>query len=1145
MNFRGLDLSSPVNRLKAGFAALAVNVRAYALGSFMLRNLLTNAVVAVSGAITTLARLNDSTPAGPSSGYTLISLAGTTLYNNTTPIATGMSGNPVSMLPFRPDLSVQPWMYVGDTSQAVTLATKSMFSGAATSFPCAGMVKVRSDGRIYKMGVKEPQLAPTVSTENTNQPFAGSLLAKAIPWTNQGGANPDFDYGESHGYPYVPTDGTPPFTVDVLNATTVTVASINANPTPAYPLINGSTVTVPTAPGPTIGSTNPGGYIRVSGTGLPPATATVVTGAFIDASGNVMPLGVAPLYIPTVVDVGASASSPIKVPVGAVTFQIGINSTGNTFSANSGSFSIAGVVTTDALSQTLGVIGNLTLNYWHDSPTSSAVADYIWCNPGDPGGGTPRSISDAAGSNSGNSFIFDASFGSSAVPPLPAGIPGLPGYTGPNAMVWSQLNPDESVSGTVSVSPTQAQNFNFCLYGSLYIPAAGNYTFVLTYKDDVIWGIEGATLVSAPTTQKSYGGQTITVVKGYPLLPRVNESTGEDGGYGVTTVVVNFAAAGVYGIEIDYDFWYHNGRILLLMASPTPGAPAGIIPPGAANQRQQVQFFYRYRSSATGARSNNSPPSAAITLPVSSNTVTSLWSNDPQIDLVDYFTRDSATSAFTYCATGPNDNAGGGGTNTPIVNSLTDTQLGNELAEYDNYEPFPSIDLPQKGTLTSSGGVLTWVSGGAIGGTATGFNTRWLAGTVIVIGTPTGLAYTLIARPTSTSSMTIPGVIDSGTAVQYTISEPILAAQPLPYLWGPSDNIPFVCGCGDPLRPSTMYWCKGNNLDSAPDTNQQDLTDPSEPLVNGVYSGGRGIVFTIKRAVAVTPNFSASATATGTVGGTWSMRTTGITRGLFIPNCLVISGGGNLLFRVDDGVHISLGGSASKSITDETLYPLFPHENSTPQPVVRNGVTIWPPNDALPQKQKFTMIGAYLYWDYVGTDGNQHTLVFDEAAMGWIWDINSPPVTARASNDAVSVQGVLCGCSDGTIRQLSSTSSAVETATATVLSGAIGGKGYGHVGAMVVEYSSLLPITLNGIAADVGNGSYGFNTIALPATGGAIAKLFLRPTPNKFKLIQMAFSFADPAAQINLDGSLVYIKAWGSEGAYLPVPMFSAEGGEG
>jgi len=1137
MNLRGLDVTSPINRIKAGFCALAVNCRAYALGSFMLRNLLTNAIVTVSGAITTLARLNDSTPAGPSSGFTLISLAGTTLYNNTTPIATGMSGNPVSMLPFRPNLSVQPWMYVGDTSQSVTLATKSMFSGAAVSFPCTGMVKVRSDGRIYKMGVKEPQLAPSVTTENANQPFSGSLLATAIPWTNYEGANPDFDYGETNGYPDPTPDGTAPFTVNVLNATTVTISSISGSAT-----INGGTKT-PTSLGPTIGSTNPGGYIRESGTGLPPSTATVVTGAFIDASGNVMPLGVAPLYIPSVVDVGVSVGSPIKVPAGAVTFQIGINSTGNAtgpgFSANSGSFSIAGVVTTDALSPVMGIIGNLTLNYWQDSPTSGPVADYIWCNPGDPGGGTPRSTSDAIGTNSGNSFIFDATFTD--------GIPALPGIGSPSsAMVWSQLNPNESVSGTVDVSATQSQNFNFCLYGQIYIPAAGNYTFTLTYKDDVIWGIQGCTLVSAPTTQKSYGGQTITVVKGYPLLPRVNESTGEGGGYGQTTVVVNFAAAGVYGIELDYDYWYHSGRILLLMASPTPGAPAAIIPPGAANQRQQVQFFYRYRSSATGARSNNSPPSPAITLPVSSNTVTSLWSNDPQIDLVDYYTLDSTTSGFTYCATGPNDNAGPGGTNTPIVNSLTDTELGNELAEYDNYEPFPSIDLPQKGTCTVSGGVITWVSGGAIGGTATGFNTRWLAGTIIVIGTPTGLAYTLIARPTSTTSMTIPGVPDSGTPVQYTISEPILAAQPLPYLWGPSDNIPFACGCGDKLRLGTMYWCEGNNLDSAPDTNQQDLTDPSEPLVNGCYSGGRGIVFTIRRAIAVSPNFyNAQATATGTTGSTWSVRETAITRGLFIPRCLAVSGGGNIFFRVNDGIHVSANGAASKSITDETLYPLFPHENSTPQSIVRNGITIVPPDDTQPQKQKFTMIGAYLYWDFVGTDGNQHTLVFDEAAMGWIWDINSPPVTARASNDDVSVQGVLCGCSDGTIRQLSSTTSAVETATATVLSGAIGGKGYGHVGAMVVEYSSLLPITLNGIAADEGNGSYGFNTITLPATGGAIAKLFLRPTPNKVKLIQFAFSFTDPAAQINLDGSLVYIKAWGSDGPYQPVPMFSGEGGEG
>lgn len=1158
-----LDLTSPINRLKAGYAAIAVNVRAYLVGGFQLRNLLTAPIITISGIISTLARLNDSTPAGPPSGYTLVSLAGTTLYNNTTSTATGMSGNPVSMQPFRPAASVRPVLYIGDVAPSpsateaqnniVNIATKYLIDGTPVTFASNRMVKVDSTGTIYKMGVKEPQLAPTVSTENANQSFAGSLLATAIPWTNQGGANPDFDYGESHGYPYVPTDGTPPFTVNVLNATTVTVSSISGSAT-----INGETKT-PASLGPTIGSTNPGGYILVSGTGLPPATATVVTGAFIDASGNVMPLGVAPLYISTVVDVGASVGSPIKVPVGAVTFQIGINSTGNTFSANSGSFSIAGMVTTDALSPVVGIIGNLTLNYWGDSPTSGPVGGYIWSNPGDIGGGTPREVSNAVGSNSGNSFIFDTSFGTAASPPLPAGIPGLPGIGGgPEAMVWFQLNPDESQSGTIDVSPTQTVNFNFCLYGQIYIPAPGNYTFVLTNKDDCIWGMQGCTLVSATPSGSEVGtvapsefGQTITVVKGYPLLPRQNFNDADSGHYAQTTVVVHYASAGIYGIEIDYDFWgtggtsNNVGRILLLMASPTPGAPAGIIPPGAANQRQQVQYRYVYRSSATGALSNPSPDSGAITLPVSANTITSLWSNDPQIDLVDYYRVDSTTSAFTYVATGPNDNSGGG-TNTPIVDSLTDTQLGNQLLEYDNYEPFPSIDLPQKGTCTVSGGVITWVSGGAIGGTATGFNTRWLAGTVIVIGTPTGLAYTLIARPTSTTSMTIPGVPDAGTPVQYVITEPVLAAQPIPYLWGPSDNIPFICGCGDPLRPGTMYWCKGNNMDSAPDTNQQDITDPSEALVNGVYSGGRGIVFTIRRAIAVIPNFyNAEAMATGTTGSTWSLEETGITRGLFIPRCLAISGGGNIFFRVNDGWHISPGGEASKSITDETLYPLFPHENSTPQPITRNGTTIYPPDDSQPQKQKATMVGAYLYWDYYGTDGNPHTLVFDEAAMGWIYDLYEWPVTARASNDDISVQGVLCGCTDGTIRQLSSTNTATETATAKVLSGAIGGKGYCHVGAMVIEYSSLLPVTLNGIAADEGNGSYGFSTITLPATGGVITKYFVRPTPNKFKLIWLQFTSADPAMQVYTDGSMVYLRSWGTDGEYKPVQIFGDSGGGG
>lgn len=1149
MEFRGIDLTHPVNRIPAGRVSIAQNVRNYLRGGLSFRNLLTAAIFTLADAVHTIARLNDSTPNGPISGYTLINGAGTVLYNNGTSIATGMSGNPLSIVPFRPNTSVQPWAYVGDSSQSVEISTTSLFSGEAVTFPCTGMVKVRSDGVIYKSGVKEPQSAPAVGTENTSVGHSGNLLATAIPWTNYAGANPDFNYGETEGFPNVipPVDGTAPFVVNCLNASTITIAAITGTAT-----VNGNAAATPTTAGPSTSvSTNPGHYIQISGTGARPATATIITGAFVDASGNVMPVGIAPLFIPSIVDVGAVIGTPdsIIVPTGAQSFQIGINSTGNTFNSNSGHFLLDVVVTTNALPSNLGVIGPLALFYWNDSPTSGPVAAYIWKNPGDPGGGISRSTSNAIGNTSGNSFIFDTSFGSSAVPPLPPGIPGLPGIgSGDNGMQWFQISPNEAVTGSFSANPTQNQNFNFVLYGRIYIPAPGNYTFVLTYKDDVIWGIEGATLVSSTATQLSTQGQTITVVNGYPLLPRQTESTGEGGGYGTVTTVLSFAAAGIYGIELDYDFWYHSGRILLLMGSPMPGAEPTIIPPVAGNVRENVQYRYVYRSSATGATSNPSPESAEITIPVTSNTVTSLWSNDPQVDVVDYYRLDAATSSFTYVATGPNDNAGVG-TNTPITDSLLDTELSNQLLNFDNFEPFPSIDLPQKGTCSVAGGVITWVSGGAIGGSSTGFNTRWLAGTEILIGSPTSLAYTFIARPTSTTSVTIPGVPD-GTDLAYEIEEPVLAAQPLPYLFGPTDNINFTYGVGDPLRPGTLYWCAGSNLDAAPDTNQLDVTDPSEPLVNGAMSGGRGVLFSIKRAWVIMPNFfNATATATGTTGSTWTLQATSINRGLYIPRCIAIEGGGTIFFRVDDGIHASSGGQGSQSITDEDLYPLFPHENqdsgtSIPQPIVREGVTIYPPDDSQPNKQKFSVQNGYLYYDYYGTDGNPHTLVYDIGAQGWVWDIYQWPATVHAPNEGLSQQGTLVGCVDGSIRQMAS--AGIESGVAVVLTPAIGGKGWCHLREIVVEYISGAPITLTCIPADSGNGSYGPPAITIPSSGGTLTKYKISdgPGPNKWKLMYLKFESAG-LFQLMIDGFVVYVRAWGTDAEYAPISPFGGNGGGG
>jgi hypothetical protein len=510
------------------------------------------------------------------------------------------------------------------------------------------------------------------------------------------------------------------------------------------------------------------------------------------------------------------------------------------------------------------------------------------------------------------------------------------------------------------------------------------------------------------------------------------------------------------------------------------------------------------------------------------------------VDVVDYYRVDSTTSDFTYVNTGPNDNSGGG-TNTPVTDSLFDTELGTQLLNYDNFEPVPSIDLPQKGTCNVSGGMITWVSGGAIGGSATGFNPRWLAGTTILIGSPTSLAYVLIARPVS-NTITIPGVPDA-TAVAYEIAEPILGAQPLPHIMGPTDNINYAFGWGDPLRPGTLYWCKGSNLDAWPDTNQQDVTDPSEALVGGDIAGAMGVIGSTKRFWIIVPNFSnAVATVTGTTGSTWTLEKTPIDRGLFMEWCIAVEGN-KFFFRVADGIHVSVEGAGSQSITDGTLYPLFPHEGSIPAPIIVQGVTVYPPNDALPQLQRFKIINGYLYYDYTDTtDGNvPRTLVFDVANMAWVWDTTTPPATCHATNEGVSVQGVLVGCNDGTIRQMSS--AGTEVATATVMSGAAGGKGFQHLGQLVIEYSSTAAITLNCYPQDAGNGSYGPATITLPASA-TLTKLWLRPSPNKWKL--MAFQFSSTAPfNINAEGAIAFCKAWEVETEYLLVPIFGEDGGNG
>lgn len=951
LGFHGINIVRPPDDMPPGKVPYAQNVRGYLHERTKGRATQDSSAVTLPYAVHSLRRLNDTTPAGPAGGFILVEGASINLYANAVEVDFGLSGNPISLIPFRPNASVQPWMYVGDSIK---------------------MDKVRSDGTCYKMGIAEPQVAPVVTSIPAST--AVSLL---------GTVNVSVWGDSPHGSPVA------------------TYIWKNAN--------------------------------DPSGTG-PVRTAIP---ANVTTSGNSL-----------LFDSGLTVNGSVPVEW-------------TTFTTNVGTVDTNGTAVTWVSGAQFGDLSNL------DKIVISGVTYTIIGAPTS----TTLNITVSAGVQMGASYTAAAVSG--AVPLFQPALESQ-GY----------------------------QDFNACITATLYIPVAGTYTFAVVVKDDMIWGIgnnaTGKATWAGPTGGQvvSVSGQTKTVLNGYPLMPLTRESSGGDGFTSTASVAVTFTEAGNYPIEIDWDYWYHNGRTLTVKCN---GADILPIPSTVITQ---AQYRYTYRSSATGATSNPSPASAESGLSVLSNNVTATSSIDSQVDKVDFYRLDIGLTNFTYVGTVSNSavntvtttaivaigtqnvkvgsilnmiigqsvsvgtggsqetvtilgiNDGGpfspgfianftkthiigtivGGSGLQLSDKLLDTDIAdNPILQFDNFEPFPSIDLPRRGVVNVVSGVVTWVSGDQ-------FNIRWLPATIIIIGT---VAYTLNKRPTNPITLTATNVTPVGgievvsvppnaSGVTYEIAEPDLAAQPMPYLWGPTDNVAFFFGVGDPLRPGTLYWSKGNNPDSAPDTNQQDVTSPSEPLQNGVIVNGIGLVMSTERGFLIYPNFfNALATVQGTVGATWTIQESISTRGLYMPRAITVDGGGNVFFRAKDGIYISPGGQGAKSITDEDLYNLFPHEGFKPQPVTLAGFTVYPPDDTKPQAQKMNVANGYVYYDYLDVTGNARTLVYDIAAKGWVVDVYQFPVSVHVLEEGAGINGVLCGCLDGKIRPLKD--SGAETCTSVVL----------------------------------------------------------------------------------------------------------------
>lgn len=829
------------------------------------------------------------------------------------------------------------------------------------------------------------------------------------------------------------------------------------------------------------------GFILISGAG----GALFAGATLVDGGMSGKPISLVPFR--------PNASVQPWMYVADVNKMLKVRSDGTTYKDGVKEPQVAPGVTPNVASTVISTIGDVTVYIWGDSPHSGPVGQYIWRNPTDTGSsGISRSIGNENVNTTGNSLLFDAS---------PYGI-------NSNPMQWSILDSTGAVTGTKSLFEPALesqgyQDFNFVAVASLYVPAPGTYTFNAAYKDRIQWGIGTGPNNAAPTwagkgTILGSQNQTMTVVNKYPLLPAPASNDG--GGYtGTSNVAVTFSAAGIYGIEINYDYWYHSNRHCTITVN------SANIPPIPTTVFQNAQYRYTYRASSTGATSNPSPPSIAITLPAASTELVATPSTDPQVDKIDWYRMDSGLLDFTYVGTSIN------GDPTPFTDSLLDTDAAaNPILQRDNYEPFPSIDLPRKGVVNVATGTVggtmqvTWVSGDQ-------FNVRWLPGTVIIIGT---VAYTFYNRPTSVTGLTVtlPGDLPTTlTNLPYEIAEPILAAQPMPSMWGATDNVGFMGACGDPLRPGTWYWTKGNNPDSAPDTNQEDITSPSEPLMNGCIVGGIQLIFSTERAWLAYPNFfNALATVSGTVGSTWTLQESIADRGLYIRGCLCTDGGKSAFFRAKDGIYISPGGVGSKSITDD-IYNLFPHEGQKPTPITRGGYTLYPPDDTQPDNQCLRFSPGYVYYDYLDVNGVPRTLVHDVEAGGWVPDVYGTPVTTHSQEEGPDANDVATGCNDGTVRILSDTGTEVATCVlATQAVNAGDARANKRVGDIFVRGSVASTVTLAAYMTQYGTALGGFSpsTLAVgpPNTGYIID--FTSGLSQEVDDIEVAFSWAAGNATI-------------------------------
>ncbi len=459
------------------------------------------------------------------------------------------------------------------------------------------------------------------------------------------------------------------------------------------------------------------------------------------------------------------------------------------------------------------------------------------------------------------------------------------------------------------------------------------------------------------------------------------ERVGSDAGRGLKDVAAIRISLQVTGtVVLDVDSWWLGGSF---------GPDAGAI---------GLPFLYRYRgrSSVTGAKSNPSPPTRSGIFPRRQNVVVSMTQHpDAQVDLLDVYRFGGALEGWTYVGTAANS------ASPQHTDVFSDSAIvGGDRLEFDNFQPFPTIDVPRVGTCNVAGTAVSWVSGDT-------FDVDWAPGSVINID---GVNHILYRRPSSTTRLETVENVGTKTAVTFRLEQPTLLGQPMPVMWGPlaGETAIFLFACGDPFQPGVVFITKGNDPDSAPEQFHVEVTSPSEPMISGVVYDGRVYAFSSERRFALYPSFGGANifTPLEIPGG----------KGLFSRWMLAV--GPKIWFGSKDGIY-ETEGAGQKSITDEDLHEFFPGEGRAPRSVTIGTTTVDPPDFSRVSDLRLSYYDRILYFDFVDTSNNRRTLLYDTRTEGWFIDQYTPGVIVHAGEEGRGLNSLLLGGVDGKVYQAS------------------------------------------------------------------------------------------------------------------------------